>query len=231
MKAADFKIRERLECVVRQNGREVHFLVRVQDIETGRLRVDQPIVDQHILHLEVGTNLRIHFHRPDGSYEFESYIIGKDQINMPCLILAEPQNVVRCQRREYYRVDTSIDVDLTSFPPTNGEKSTIIKGEIINISAGGAKIRIGQEDYRRYGKRGDQLQMNFELPTRIEMANVVGEIVNLQKFPDDISYLHVRFVNITDVYRKEIVVFNFHRQRDHVKRISGRTYYRPQKRT
>ncbi len=231
MKAADFKIRERLECIVSQNGREVHFLVRVQDIEAGRLRVDQPIVDQHILHLEVGTNMRIHFHRSDGSYEFESYIIGKDQINMPCLILAEPQNVVRCQRREYYRVDTSIEVDLTSFPPSNGEKPTIIKGEIINISAGGAKIRIGQEDYCRYGKRGDQLQMKFELPTRIEMENIIGEIVNLQKFPDDICYLHMRFVNISDVYRKEIVVFNFHRQRDHVKRLSGRTYYHRQKRT
>ena len=225
MKAADFKIRERLECIVSQNGREVHFLVRVQDIETGRLRVDQPIVDQHILHLEVGTTMKVHFHRSDGSYEFESYIIGKDQVNMPCLILAEPQNVVRCQRREYYRVDTSIDVDLTSFPQNNGEKPPVVKGEIINISAGGVKVKIGQEDYCRYGKIGDQFQMNFELPTRVEMEDIVGEIVNLQKFPDNICYLHMRFVNISDVHRKEIVVFNFHRQRDHVKRMSGRTYY------
>jgi c-di-GMP-binding flagellar brake protein YcgR len=243
VKAKDFKIRERLECIVLQNKREVHFLVRVQDIESGRIRVDQPVVDQRILHLEVGTNMKVHFHRPDGSYEFETYIIGKDQINMPCLILAEPQNVVRHQRREYFRVDTSIDTTLTPVaPPTNGDTKTFlagagrrprlpeqdtkpVEGEIVNISAGGAKVKISTDDFQRFGRSGEQFLLNFELPTRINLESIHAEIVNLQKFPDGLCFFHLRFTKISDALRKEIVVFNFHRQRNQLKRWSNHNYY------
>ena len=227
MKSKDFKIRERLECIVHQNGREVHFLVRVQDIETGRLRVDQPIVDQRILQLEVGTRLKVHFHRADGSYEFDTYIIGKDQINMPCLILAEPQELVRIQRREYFRVDTSIEITLVPHETSSFKGCDAIIGEVVNISAGGVKIKIKPEDFSKYGRKGEQFLLSFDLPTRVSLRDIRSEIVNLQRFPDQICYFHLSFIEMEDALRREIVVYNFHRQRNQMKRWSDRQYFNP----
>jgi len=225
VKAKDFKIRERLECTVNQNGREVHFLVRIQDLEPGRIRVDQPVVDQNILHLEVGTGLLIHFHRSDGSYEFDSYIIGKDQVNTPCLIIAEPQNVVRHQLREYFRVETSIDVTMDPVNPRNSKEVIQISAEIVNISAGGAKVKVKSADFNRYGRKGEQFRLNFNLPARVSLKGIFSEIVNLQKLPDNLCYFHLEFVDLDDAIRKEIVVFNFHRQRNQMKRWVGHQYY------
>jgi len=225
VKSVEFKIRERLECVVQQDGREIHFLVRVQDTEAGRLRVDQPIVDQGVLHLEVGAPLNVHFHRADGSYEFETYIIGKDQLNMPCLVLAEPQNVVRTQRREYFRVDTSIAVTLVPQETSNVKDPGPITGEIINISAGGAKIKVKPEDFKKYGQHSGQFLLSFDLPTRASLQNVRSVLVNLQRFPDDLCYFHVGFVEIEDALRREIVVYNFHRQRNQLNRLTGHHYH------
>ncbi|KPL07634.1 hypothetical protein AMJ86_03660 [bacterium SM23_57] len=225
MKPKDLKIRERLECIVHQNGREVHFLVRVQDVESGRIRVDQPIVDQRILHLEVGTNMKIHFHRADGSYEFDTYIIGKDQINMPCLIIAEPQEMVRHQRREYFRVDTSIDTTLIPHESSNHKDADPIEAEIVNISAGGAKVKVKPSDFNKFGRIGERFLLDFELPTKISLKSVQAEIVNLQKFPDELCFFHLRFIAIEDAFRREIVVYNFHRQRNQLSRWGSRHYY------
>ena len=225
MKSTEFKIRERLECTVQQDGREIHFLVRVQDMEAGRLRVDQPIVDQHVLHLEVGTPLNVHFHRADGSYEFETYIIGKDQLNMPCLILAEPKDVVRTQRREYFRVDTSIKVTLAPDQPSKVMDPGPFAAEIINISAGGAKIKVKPEDFKKYGRNGSQFLLSFDLPTRASLKDVRSVLVNLQKFPDELCYFHVAFLDFEDALRREIVVYNFHRQRNQLIRITGHHYH------
>jgi c-di-GMP-binding flagellar brake protein YcgR len=227
VKSKDFKIRERLECLVQQNGREVHFLVRIQDIESGRLRVDQPIVDQMILQLEVGTRLKVHFHRVDGSYEFDTYIIGKDQINMPCLILAEPQDVVRIQRREYFRVDASIEITLVPHESSSFAGSDPIIGEVVNISAGGAKIKVKPEDFHKYGRKGEHFLLSFDLPTRVSLKDIHSEIVNLQRFPDELCYFHLCFIKIEDALRREIVVYNFHRQRNQLKRWTDPQYLRP----
>jgi c-di-GMP-binding flagellar brake protein YcgR len=227
VKCKDFKIRERLECIVHQNGREVHFLVRIQDIEAGRLRVDQPIVDQRILQLEVGSRLKVHFHRADGSYEFDTYIIGKDQINMPCLILAEPQEVIRIQRREYFRVDASIEITLVPHESSSFKGGAPMIGEVVNISAGGAKIKVRPEDFNKYGRKGEQFLLNFDLPTRVSLKDIRSEIVNLQRFPDGLCYLHLCFIEMEDALRREIVVYNFHRQRNQMKRWTDPQYFRP----
>jgi c-di-GMP-binding flagellar brake protein YcgR len=81
------------------------------------------------------------------------------------------------------------------------------------------------QDYKLFGRRNERFLLDFGLPTRVMLKKVQAEIVNLQKFPDEICYFHLRFVSIEDALRREIVVYNFHRQRNQLKRWTDPQYF------
>ncbi len=86
-----------------------------------------------------GTQLKATFVGKDNTiYLFETEVKGRTKQNIPMIVLSFPEeeDLVRIQRRQYVRVDTSVDV---AIQPINGEFDPFVT-VTSDISAGGAAI-------------------------------------------------------------------------------------------
>jgi len=114
-----------------------------------------------------GSKVTISFIRKgDGIYKFES-VVEKVFFESGRMILQVPHTfeLTRYQRREYARVEVEIPVDVGIY---NKEEDKIewIKGEIVDISAGGAKVCISYQDYPQELKPYSEITLKFTLKER-----------------------------------------------------------------
>ena len=86
-----------------------------------------------------GTQLKCSFVNKYGSvYMFETEVLGREKQNIPMLILNDPgsDQYIKIQRRQYVRVETSVDI---AIHPTNFEFKPFVT-VTDDISAGGVAI-------------------------------------------------------------------------------------------
>jgi c-di-GMP-binding flagellar brake protein YcgR len=81
---------------------------------------------------------------------------------------------------------------------------TWIKGELVDISAGGAKVCISLEDYPNEIKPLTKLELKFKLENR--NFHVVSEVVNIYSYRYSTCY-GVKFENLTPEEQKFIQDF------------------------
>ncbi|SMO54914.1 c-di-GMP-binding flagellar brake protein YcgR, contains PilZNR and PilZ domains [Balnearium lithotrophicum] len=150
-----------------------------------------------------GEKITISFIRKgDGIYKIEGEVVdsyfenGKQILKIPHTF-----EFTRYQRREYARVDVELPVEV-GIPIKDG--LTWIKGEIVDISAGGAKVCISLEDYPNEIKPLTKLELKFKLENR--NFHVVSEVVNIYSYRYSTCY-GVKFENLTPEEQKFIQDF------------------------
>lgn len=117
------------------------FKCKIVERNDNYLFIDYPINQKtgKTAFLLDGTQIKVSFYAKDSAvYMFDTEILGRKKINIPMLIMNYPgdDKLVRIQRREYVRVDATVDV---AVHPINGdfEPFTAVTAD---ISAGGASI-------------------------------------------------------------------------------------------
>lgn len=140
-----FKIGDMLMLEQKYSSQKEKFKCMVVEIEpeSGCVYIDYPVSIESgkIVFLVDGTQLNISFSDEEQAvYVFDSEVLGKvkGQIPMIQLVLPNEETFVKIQRRQYVRLDVTVDIALhpvhDEFPP--------FRALTEDISAGGASIRL-----------------------------------------------------------------------------------------
>ncbi|WP_018922215.1 flagellar brake protein [Salsuginibacillus kocurii] len=144
-------------------------------------------------------------------YSFNTEIISRKKGKIPMLVLKDPgkEHYFRTQRRNYVRVDTSLDV---AVHPLQTQSSPFVT-ETIDISGGGMQIRLPKK--HNIPKEGRlQAWIALHLPSgHIQYIQTECEIVRLfQKPSDPRERLSLKFIQIEEEDRQNIIRFCFEQQ-------------------
>ncbi|ATH91505.1 pilus assembly protein PilZ [Bacillus glycinifermentans] len=133
---------------IEENVLRVHYPV---DVETGRTII-----------IPTNTIATIHFvNKQQDLYQFASVVQGREKHNnIPILnmYLPEEDQMIKIQRRQFFRVNATIPVTVRPFG-----SGSIFKTYTANISAGGAALII--EETQKY-KPEEDLNLSISLPNK-----------------------------------------------------------------
>jgi c-di-GMP-binding flagellar brake protein YcgR len=159
-----------------------------------------------------GTQLKGSFVGKDNTvYLFETEVQGRVKQKIPMITLSYPgkDQLVRVQRRQYVRVDTSVDVAVHS---AKGEFSPFVT-VTSDISAGGAALILPLNSELKSGTIIDcwvVLPMQSGDYHYIMLRSRVIRVLPGQN--GDRSKMPIEFINITESERQLLIRFSFERQ-------------------
>lgn len=119
------------------------------------------------------------------------------------------ENVIR----EFVRVPTSIETRLVIVNPDGViPHDGWVKGEIVEIGGGGARIRLAFD-----GRVGDAVSVRFLFPDTEEHMTVSGRVVNAWE-EEGLTKVCVKFVGVSDEETKRLLTYSFREQIREAKR-------------
>ncbi|MBT2754886.1 flagellar brake domain-containing protein [Mesobacillus foraminis] len=144
-----------------------------------------------------------------GQYYFQTEIKGRKKQGIPMLILSFPgeEGLVKIQRRQYVRVETSLDVSIQPF----GD-SAPFTAVTDDISAGGAAILASQSAPI---KPGMTVSCLFVLPMQngeCEYKRFKGKVIRVNEAFPGMNRISVQFVGASGLDRQLLLRFCFERQ-------------------
>ncbi|TFE03101.1 flagellar brake protein [Jeotgalibacillus salarius] len=179
---------------------------RLVEISGGKLYIDYPISisTNKTVFLIDGMQLRISYtDDKNDAFTFETEVKGRKNANIPMIALEEPvdEDVVKIQRRQFVRVNASIDLSIK----TDSLKFVTVTED---ISAGGLSF-IMKEGMNFHS--GDDLELFLVLPMRngdTQYLKVAGEITRTKQV-DRIHIGMVKFNDLTAIERQLLLRYTF----------------------
>lgn len=134
-------IGDQLTLELKYSDRFERYKCKLVERKDQKLYIDYPIniETKKTAFFIDGTQLKCSFVSRDGSvYLFESEVMGRVKQNIPMIVLSYPGDgqLIKIQRRQYVRIETSVDV---AVHPTNFEFEPFVT-VTDDISAGGAAV-------------------------------------------------------------------------------------------
>ncbi|WP_162297839.1 flagellar brake protein [Halalkalibacillus sediminis] len=196
---------------------EDRFQCKLVEYSSKKLFVDYPVNERTgrtALFLE-GTELRVSFVGKAGSvYSFPAEILMRKKINqIPTLVFSYPlkENLKKIQRREYVRIDTSLDVAIYS---VDENKQPLIT-RTIDISGGGIAV-VSKERKDINFVSGDKIEITMVLPFQTNdysYLTISGEIIrHVEQHKDQPPKLTIKFLDLDDDIRERIIKYCFDKQ-------------------
>ncbi|MDQ0232939.1 flagellar brake protein [Metabacillus malikii] len=192
---------EKLKCkLVERKGNQLYIDYPI-NIDTGRSAF-----------LMIGTELVASYITKDQiAYRFQTEVTGRVKDNIPMISLTYPgdEMLVKIQRREYVRIDTSLDVAI--HPISNEfEPFTAVTSD---ISAGGAAILVQRKNKLTVNQ---EVMVWISLPFYNEQIQHVKVRAKIIRFLDVDNELFVKiplqFLNIEENVRQTLIRFCFQKQ-------------------
>ncbi|MFE8702656.1 flagellar brake protein [Cytobacillus sp. FJAT-54145] len=189
------------------------YKCKVVEQKKNQLYIDYPIntTTGKTAFLIDGTQLKCSFVANDGSvYLFESEILGRVKQNIPMLLLSYPgkEHLIKIQRRQYVRVETSVDI---AIHPTNFEFKPLVT-VTDDISAGGASV-IASIDTKLKG--GIRITCWIVLPMQngdYHYLKLNSKVVRVAPLDQTRSKVSIQFLDINPNERQLLLRFCFDRQ-------------------
>ncbi|HHW35964.1 MAG TPA: pilus assembly protein PilZ [Bacillales bacterium] len=134
-------IGDTLNLEIKYSDSREKFKCKIVDKRGNQLLIDYPVSEKtgKTAFFLDGTEIKVSFFAKDnGAYMFESEIIGRTKENIPMIIISYPgqDKLFRVQRREFVRIDASVDMAVHSINDEFMPFTTVT----VDISAGGAVI-------------------------------------------------------------------------------------------
>jgi c-di-GMP-binding flagellar brake protein YcgR len=182
----------------------------IQDENSSDFSISLPVKNGVYMTPEVGQMLEMLYYDNLNVYKFESLVIGRKVENtVPQLLLRFPENVVKIQRRKFVRVSVAYYIKYARYSKEEGRKisldnsiQTPNKGILLDISGGGCRL---STNYK--------LKLKDIIVTEIPMDSgtikVMGEVVRVDRQPDDNYYCGVNFLDIDERTRDKIIKYIF----------------------
>ncbi|WP_404403546.1 flagellar brake protein [Jeotgalibacillus malaysiensis] len=179
---------------------------RLVEISGGKLFIDYPInmTTNKTVFLIDGMQLRISYTTENNNaFSFVTEVKGRKNLNIPMILLDQPdeKDLIKVQRRQFVRVNTSIDVSV---------KTEMAKFNTVteDISAGGLSfiLKDGMDFHS-----GDTVGLFMVLPMRngeTQYLKAAGEITRT-KVVNRVQIGMLKFSNLTALERQLLLRYTF----------------------
>ncbi|MCM3361809.1 flagellar brake protein [Niallia sp. Sow4_A1] len=189
---------------------------RVLGMEEKSLYIEYPIhlETNKLIFLMNGAQLRVNFVTNEGiAYLFHSEVIGrKKDNNVPVLILSLPSidQMIKIQRRQFVRIETSIDMAIHPMEVENSfQPFTTVS---LDFSAGGAAVIVPKKIYL---EENSKIKVSLVLPLQNGEYNYLhldAEIKKIIDYNENSNKMSIEFLDIEPVDRQSMLRFSFDRQ-------------------
>lgn len=187
------------------------------DEKAGILQAAMPIFEGHLIPLEIGTTYDAFFQTSKGLYRTICQVVGRSKEEKIYIVqLKLISELVKFQRREYFRLDTNIEV--TSCQLTDNElktfmfhkiipekfDNTMVNGIIIDISGGGARV-LSKAVYTK----NSIIVLEFDLMNDFALNHIaiLGKVIACEKNQNkpELNEIRIQFKWIPKTVREVIV--------------------------
>jgi len=180
------------------------YASRVQGIGEDHITVATPVAKC----APAETHCWIYYVYKDQRYGFESKVEGYQGDYASQMILTCPKEILRLQRRKYFRV--AVDIPVTCRIPGGSihDPEGVFPGTIQNISAGGVLVETEKEI-----SIGSEILLFFSLDQDMDLDDIPSRVVRggiIEKTKKDLLYEYgIEFYNIHGRLRDAIMRFVF----------------------
>ncbi len=202
---------QRLELRIHEGPFKGKYRTVIDELTDRMMLVEVPSVKKLYLPVGKGQPLFVEYREAGARYQFETVLIERDDLAEPPLLTLEtPSRVKRIQLRDFLRVPCEISGLLVV---ESGRKKLnlprVIKGTIVDISAGGVKFRSPLEV-----PPNTPVSLHFEIPeVKMRFDEVQGVIIRSEKKQlEEAAYLAVEFEGLLDEYKKVLLRYTYRRQ-------------------
>lgn len=195
---------------------EDHFRSRLVEKTEGDLLIDLPVDmnTNRTSFIQDGDQLRVSFiHDDSGMYAFDTTVKGRKLGRIPMLVLDYPEkeNLSRMQRREFVRIEGSVDVAVHP----KEERFHPFTTTTVDLSGGGTAIRLPDD----HGLKNNMLiSCWIVLPLRsgtIDYLRVTCRVIRIfQSDKETNKWASLAFVEVTERERQQVIRYCFEQQQD-----------------
>lgn len=186
----------------------------IQEVEEDFIYIAVPMNGGLYYPLNKGDKIEAYYKDNRGNvYKFYSLVAGRKFDKIPLIIVNQPAEVYKVQRRKFVRIEHIVDI---SYAIVNQEgdnsskkvlKEDFIKGYGLDLSGGGMKIKISSEV-----KLGDYLMISA--PIGDEMLLTLGKVVRVDKDLDNKLFIcGIAFKDMNNNIREKIIQYIFKNMR------------------
>lgn len=192
-----------------EEGLTIRHPSRVENITSEEVYLASPIKDGLPVALPEGIGVKIWFWDIFTSYAFISKVTRNTCTQIPVVVLHHPENLIRVQKREYVRVQYTLDVRVKWIDEQN--ESNERKCKTRDISGGGMMLVLTK--WAALGK-GDKVHLKFEIDNKdVETdGNIVWNDFELDSDGIIRNSLGIKFTSLLEADRKHIVQSVYQRQ-------------------
>ncbi|WBW95412.1 flagellar brake protein [Oceanirhabdus sp. W0125-5] len=190
----------------------------VQDSRDSTFMITIPMKGNEYLPIPIGESVELHYYEKDIIYKFESTVISRENKGLPVLVLRNPKEVKKIQRRKYVRIPVTsyvrymkIDKNYKLRRPDAATLNSMNKTTVLDVSGGGIRFK-SNENLK------DQLllvQISFN---ELEIM-ARGQIVRC--IYDDIERVYdcgLSFIEIGSQEREKLISYIFKLMRQQIRK-------------
>lgn len=205
------KVNQRVEIKILKSYYVGSYSSRVEGVEHDRVILAAPIKNGRVIPLQKGQLITVSYFGKTASFSFTTAVIEFREGKVPIVIIAQPQQIVRIQRRNYLRLEACVPVVFRVVDDQeHNSRPAIYHTETVDISGGGAlirsKVRLSPEDY---------LEIELTIP-RKGVINILGRVARVEKINGScpIYLVGIDFLVIDETERDTIIQYVFEQQRE-----------------
>lgn len=190
----DLKINARTEVIYEK----VLYKSTIQDIKKNEIIISIPVGEGIYLTINAGDEIEQYYYDDKGNiFKYTTKILGRlTEKGMPFYRLSLPYNIEKIQRRDFVRVD--IVKEITYINEKNINTSEMKKALIVDLSGGGAKIKVKEKLYKDNIILISFSEEDFNL-------SIKGKIVRVDMTENKDYICGVKFIDLEEKIREKII--------------------------
>lgn len=200
------KINQKVEVEFKSNKYPDIYLAKVADFVDSGIVITGLYQQGTPLTVNRNDNIHVYFTTDRAAYEFETVVLQRLKKPIYFILIKEPEELKRIQRRDYFRLEFEGAVKLHKEKADGAVKEKGVK--LIDLSGGGIQIKTKAEF-----KVGELVKISFKKILKLSEL-VQGEIVRKKKNTLNSYRYGIKFVDLDRRDREKIIqwIFNMQRQ-------------------
>ncbi|GAA0125340.1 flagellar brake domain-containing protein [Clostridium sp. CTA-19] len=192
----------------------------IQEVEKDTIAIFIPTINNTYLTMRPNEKYEVIYNDRKGKvYKFKVNVVGRKYDEVPLVILGQPYDIRKIQRRKYVRISHTgiVNYYITKNYPKNKLNSYDILdfkvGYTVDLSGGGLKIRIAEKPQLK-----DYIIMHLNVTEEII---VLGQIVRIEQDYENKYVCGVDFLEIEEQEREKVIRYIFMEMRRMLKTSGG----------
>ena len=190
---------------------KVSYRSRVEGILSNKITLAAPLKQGQIVPLSPGTTVKVIYTDQMAIYSFLSQVISLNRQNLPTVILGEPYDLQRIQRRNFVRLEATLNIIITQVDEDYKPAGETFSGTTVDLSGGGAMFLCNT-----VLKCGDSLATMVYLSDN-DSVKALGRVTRFVENLPNAKHKYsvgIEFTVIEESERDKIIKFIFNRQRE-----------------